>query len=86
MDSKELILLITVAVVFLGLGIVIDRILTRHRVGTFTINYNDPEKDLCTLNLEKDLDYIETLYKMELDVKVVGKENKYGFNSERNAE
>lgn len=86
MSGKELILLAAVAIVFLGLGVIFDRVLTHHRVGSFTINYNDPEKDLCTLNLEKDLDYIDSLRTMELDVKVVGKEYKYGFNSERNTE
>ena len=86
MSGKELILLVAVAIVFLGLGVIFDRVLTHHHVGSFTINYNDPEKDLCTLNLEKDLDYIDSLQTLELDVKVVGKEYKYGFNSERNAE
>ena len=86
MAPKEWILLAAVAIVFLGLGFIFDRILTRHHVGTFTINYNDPEKDLCTLNLEKDLDYIDSLRTMELEVKVIGKEYKYGFNTERNSE
>jgi len=83
---NDWIMLIIFAVIGWGLGFIFDRVLTHHHVGTFTINYEDPEKDLCTLSLDKDLGQIQKLHTMELDVKVIGKEHYYGTDSERDTE
>ena len=41
------------------------------KVGSFTINYTDPQKDLCKLELNEDLDVIDKLKTMTLAVKVI---------------
>ena len=41
------------------------------KVGSFTINYSDPEKDLCTLELKEDIDTIDKLRDMMLEVHVI---------------
>lgn len=52
-------------------GFSFDMFRQRHKaVGTFTINHSDPQVDLCRLNLEKDLDYIENCDTMVLKVVV----------------
>ena len=39
-------------------------------MGTLRINHSDPSKDLVTLELENDLDYIEKHKEMVLGIKV----------------
>ena len=39
-----------------------------HYDGRFMINHSDPTKDLCTLELESDLDVIEKNKKLVLEV------------------
>lgn len=39
-----------------------------HYDGRFVINHSDPTKDLCTLELESDLDVIEKNKKLVLEV------------------
>ena len=83
---KEMLIVAAVLAIGIALGIIFDRVLTHHHVGTFTINYEDPETDLCTLRLDKDLGQIQKLRTMELDIKVIGKEHYYGTDSERDTE
>ena len=83
---NEILLVCATLVLGIILGIIFDRVLTRHHVGTFTINYEDPIRDLCTLSLDKDINEIDKLRTMELDVRVIGKEHYYGTDSEGNAE
>ena len=69
MNGYELYLIL--ALVFIlgfGIGFIIR---WPKKVGTFTINYSDPEKDLCELRLDKDLPEIDKLYRIALDVKVI---------------
>lgn len=69
MSGYELYLLIAlVAVIGFVLGWLSNNV---KKVGTFTINYSDPEKDLCELRLDKDLPEIDKLHRIALDVKVI---------------
>ena len=44
--------------------------------GSFQINHSDPTKDLCTLELEQDLDKIEAKKTMTLRVRVIKEDTK----------
>ena len=69
MNGTELYLVLA-AVLIIGfvLGLLTGR---PKKVGSFTINYTDPEKDLCQLELTSDLDEIDKLKVMSLTVKVI---------------
>ena len=69
MSGIELyIVTVIVFIIGLALGYLLGR---PKKVGSFTINYTDPQKDLCQLELTSDLDVIDKLKRMELDVKVI---------------
>jgi hypothetical protein len=64
-----------IALVAIIVGMVLGYLLARGcRVGKFTINYTDPAKDLCRLELWKDLDVIDKHHTITLNVEVIGKE------------
>ena len=65
-------ILVTTVVFILGLvlGFIFDRF-SRHHVGSFVINYSNPDTDLVKVELEEDLDYLDRQKTIEFDVKVI---------------
>lgn len=71
MTTNEVWLIAAVLVLGIALGFIFDRVLTRHHVGAFIVNHMDPATDLCKLELDKDIDYIEKQRTIEFDVKII---------------
>ena len=69
--GEEALLVVAVLILGIALGFIFDRVLTRHHVGSFIINYSNPEVDLVKLELDKDLDYIEKQHEIEFDVRII---------------
>lgn len=69
MNGVELYLIMTLVFI---IGFVFGYLVTKaKKVGTFTINYSDPEKDLCQLELTEDLDTIDKLRNVSLKIRVI---------------
>ena len=72
MRPQELFMLLVPLLTYL-FGFIMGLLTNRRKaVGTFTINHSDPEVDLCRLNLDEDLDFIENSKSMLLKVVVEG--------------
>lgn len=71
--SREGLLIMAALVLILGIciGYIVCRVRTYHRVGSFIINYSNPEMDLVKLELDKDLDYIEKQHEIEFEVRII---------------
>lgn len=69
--GEEALLVVAVLILGIALGFIFDRVLMRHHVGSFVINYSNPEADLVKLELDKDLDYIEKQHEIEFDVRII---------------
>lgn len=71
--SREGLLIMAALVLIIGIciGYIICRVRTIHRVGSFIINYSNPEMDLVKLELDKDLDFIEKQREIEFEVRII---------------
>lgn len=71
--SREGFLIMAALVLIIGgcIGYIVCRVRTNHRVGSFIINYSNPEMDLVKLELDKDLDYIEKQHEIEFKVRII---------------
>ena len=71
--SREGLLIMAALVLIIGIciGYIICRVRTNHRVGSFIINYSNPEMDLVKLELDRDLDYIEKQHEIEFEVRII---------------
>lgn len=71
--SREGMLIMAALILVIGIcvGYILCRVRTYHRVGSFIINYSNPEMDLVKLELDKDLDYIEKQREIEFEVRII---------------
>ena len=65
-----------------AMGYLRGRIRKINRVGTFTINYDDPTKELLGFRFEKDLPEIEKSRYISFEVIVEGSPDSYPENSQ----
>lgn len=69
MITASLTVLIALALVIFVIGFTLGWLVGLPKpTGSFQINHSDPTKDLCTLELEQDLDKIEAKKTMTLKV------------------
>lgn len=55
---------------------------TSRPIGTFVINHTDPTKDLCTLQLDVDLDVIEASKQISFKVAIIDDQKEKSYETQ----